>query len=106
MKLPRGWDGMRIGGDDMRLIDADTLPRHGQRKGIVYSRDIDTAPTIDAIPVETVCEMFGDEAPCNYGLFGVSVDYFMMSECGEWWDECDELYKNGYCHHGERKDDD
>ena len=23
----------------------------------------------------------------------------------KWWDECDELDENGYCHHGERKDD-
>lgn len=34
----------------MRLIDADALPRHGQRGGIVHWKDIDNAPTIDACP--------------------------------------------------------
>lgn len=33
----------------MRLIDAYALPRHGKRKGFVYSRDIDSAPTIDPV---------------------------------------------------------
>ena len=92
---------MRIGGDYMRLIDADALPRQTQiyefngkrmEKEIVSARFIDNAPTIDAIPVETVCEMFGNEAPCNYGLFGMSVDDFMMYECGEWCeDNCDQV---------------
>ena len=44
----------------MRLIDADTLPRHKQLESfgngqyenveIVYGNDIDNAPTIDAVP--------------------------------------------------------
>lgn len=87
----------------MRLIDADALwkefckseaieERYGS--GVLeITRDIiDNAPTIDAVPVETVCEMFGNEAPCNYGLFGVSVDDFMMSKCGKWCeDNCDKV---------------
>lgn len=32
----------------MRLIDADALPRHGNRGGLVYWKDIETAPTVDA----------------------------------------------------------
>lgn len=31
----------------MRLIDADALPRHGQRGGLVHWKDIENAPTID-----------------------------------------------------------
>lgn len=35
----------------MRLIDADALPRHGQRGGLVHWKDIENAPTVDAEPV-------------------------------------------------------
>ena len=35
----------------MRLIDADGLPRFGNRKGLVHSADVDNAPTIEAIPI-------------------------------------------------------
>jgi len=31
----------------MRIIDADALPRHGQRGGIVYWKDIEDAPIIE-----------------------------------------------------------
>lgn len=45
-----------------------------------------------AFPIEFICEMFGNEAPCNYGLFGVSVDDFMYSECGDWCESnCDKV---------------
>lgn len=89
--------------EEMRLIDADALKvdwydDYEMDDGDEYSYpyvsqyQIDNAPTIDAVPVETVCEMFGDEAPCNYGLFGVSVDDFMMSKCGKWCeDNCDKV---------------
>lgn len=33
----------------MRLIDADALPRHGQRGGLVHWKDIEDAPTIDIV---------------------------------------------------------
>lgn len=94
----------------MRLIDADAVAeaindeieiaaemgtheasvcKGGLIMGLAY---VNTAPTINAVPVETVCEMFGNEAPCNYGLFGVSVDDFMMSKCGKWCeDNCDKV---------------
>ena len=91
-----------------RLIDADApekelnnererfvaLDMKGAEHILVHSalRLLREAPTIDAVPVETVCEMFGNEAPCNYGLFGVSVDDFMMSKCGKWCeDNCDKV---------------
>ena len=43
----------------MRLIDADKLPRHGQRGGLVHWKDIENAPTVDA--VEVVKNMFKGE---------------------------------------------
>ena len=35
----------------MRLIDADALPRHGKRGGIVHWKDIENAPIIETVPV-------------------------------------------------------
>ena len=35
----------------MRLIDADGLPRFGDRQGLIHSADVDNAPTIEAIPI-------------------------------------------------------
>ena len=87
----------------MRLIDADALAMHlADWQLSACSDQYDTieeaidavagAPTIDAVPVETVCEMFGNEAPCNYGLFGVSVGDFMYSMCGDWCESnCDKV---------------
>ena len=37
-------------GKTMRLIDADALPRHGNRGGLVHWKDIENAPTI--VPVK------------------------------------------------------
>ena len=65
-----------------RLIDADELKGY-LMQSTAYAwvlHAIDNAPTIDAVPV------------------------VRCKDC-KWWDECDELDENGYCHHGERKDD-
>lgn len=35
----------------MRLIDADILPRHGNRGGLVHWKDIEDAPTVDGVEV-------------------------------------------------------
>ena len=32
-----------------RYIDADALPRHGQRGGLVHWKDIENAPSIDIV---------------------------------------------------------
>lgn len=32
-----------------RYIDADALPRHGQRGGLVHWKDIEDAPSIDLV---------------------------------------------------------
>ena len=88
----------------MRLIDADTLPRHEQLEPmgngkyenieVVYGDDIDNAPTIDAVPVVR-CKN------CKHRYITGSTTHYYV---------CDfmdaEYNDNGYCHHGERKDDD
>lgn len=38
----------------------------------------------DVVAIDTVSELFNNEAPCNYGIKGVSVDDFMYKECGDW----------------------
>ena len=43
--------GMERKGKTMRLIDADELPRFGHRGGLVHWKDIEDAPTIDAVEV-------------------------------------------------------
>lgn len=35
----------------MRYIDADNLPRHGKRGGVVYWRDIEAQPPADVVEV-------------------------------------------------------
>ena len=40
----------------MRLIDADVLPRHGKRGGLVRWQDIEKAPTVDAIQIDWIKE--------------------------------------------------
>lgn len=61
MKLPRAWGGMKIGGDYMRLIDADALAMYMADWQLSASSDqygiieeaidaVASAPTIDAVP--------------------------------------------------------
>ncbi len=40
----------------MRLIDADSLPRHGNRGGLVNWYDIEKAPTVDAVPMAWITD--------------------------------------------------
>jgi len=57
-----------------RYIDADALPRHGQRGGIVHWKDIEDAPSIDIVRCgeckywkSTVQMPNGTEVKCLYG---------------------------------------
>jgi len=57
-----------------RWIDADALPRHGQRGGIVHWKDIEDAPSIEIIRCgeckywkSTVQMPNGTEVKCLYG---------------------------------------
>lgn len=114
----------------MRLIDADALtvllhddidgldeefPNDKQVKpymcGVRMALSfIDTAPTIDAVPVEVVADMFG-EVPCNYAFCARQVDDFMYEQCDGWCeDKCGEVptiecWKRFFKAWVERKDD-
>ena len=56
----------------MRLIDADALPRHGQRGGLVHWKDIEDAPTIDRLQGEWIRDRYwsrGVGMGEEYGFF-------------------------------------
>ncbi|MBQ2649425.1 hypothetical protein IJI17_02140 [Candidatus Saccharibacteria bacterium] len=68
----------------MRLIDADKLPRHGNRGGLVHWKDIENAPTISPDKAEA----FVDEI-IGY-IFAYPDDDYMVMET-----LCRKLYKHG-----------
>ena len=75
----------------MRYIDADNLPRHGNRGGVVYWRDIEAQPTVDVVEVVRCkdCKWWdndGDAERCTHKYGGM-------------WAKSD-----GYCSYGERAD--
>lgn len=70
-----------------RYIDADALPRHGQRGGLVHWKDIEEAPTIDAVSVVRCKECVRRK---NNGFCLEHNRY--------------EKNDNGYCSYGERKE--
>lgn len=80
-----------------RLIDADALPRHGRRGGLVHWKDIENAPTIDAEPVVRCKD-------CKWG-----VDYYHEGDCYCLHPKCGLTYFDGswkfYCADGERRED-
>ena len=94
-----------------RYIDADNLPRHGNRGGVVYWRDIEAQPTADVVEVEKVNKIYEKLAdlfgiPCNYS----PCDEIMlesercMEDCGNIPDaECWRRYFEIVCN-GERKE--
>jgi hypothetical protein len=74
-----------------RWIDADALPRHGQRGGLVHWKDIEKAPSIDLVRCKE-CENhkvipFGENA-CFYWCF------FSRSP----------VDADGFCSYGERRE--
>ena len=58
----------------MRLIDADALPRHGKRGGLVLWASIEKAPTI-----KLVRHGRWEQKPDPYGFFD---EIPVCSECG------------------------
>ena len=84
----------------MRLIDADTLIQK-KRKGtignisgdFVAGFDIDTSPTIDAVPVVRCRE-------CRHRYTMNCSMYYECSQCGGQWDWTTD---DGFCDRGERK---
>ena len=64
----------------MRLIDADALPRHGNRGGLVHWKDIENAPTIDAVQVVR-CKDCMKQPTCNFTQYqGIMVFVHLQSE--------------------------
>ena len=74
----------------MRLIDVDELKKKafGKRGGLIHTKDIDDAPTVDAVPVahgywkavtddgidyKRICSCCGEEAP-----FDESEDIYLI----------------------------
>ena len=72
----------------MRLIDADKLPRHGGRGGIVHWSDIEKAPTVDAVPVR-----HGEWTRHVLGSTGYGTT--VMHQCSEC--ECMAISRFRYC---------
>ena len=78
------------------MIDADALVsmEATRKKGCAYIEDINNAPIIDAVPIVR-CKN------CKHRYITGSTTHYYV---------CDfmdaEYNDNGYCHHGERKDDD
>lgn len=57
----------------MRLIDADALPRHGNRGGLVHWKDIVDAPTIE--PMQWI--------PCSEMLPVEGESVLLCDRCGD-----------------------
>lgn len=98
MRLPRVWGGMRIGGDYMRIVDADALKKE-TGKWLTDPTDsrlladvIDNAPTIDAVPVVRCkdCRWWAKQEKSIQGRCALNGTY----PTGGW-----------YCANGEREED-
>ena len=76
----------------MKLINADALPRHGNRGGVVYWKDIENAPTVEVVRCKD----------CKYFDSGTDEDGKLFFKCLGW------VYggtsEDDFCSHGERKD--
>lgn len=89
----------------MRLIDADALPRFGNRKGLIHSSDIDNAPTVDAVEVVRCkdCKWWDEDDNDLYGYCMAMKHGYMSSN---WEIGIYRKYKgNFYCADGERRED-
>lgn len=63
-----------------RYIDADALPRHGRRGGLINWKDIENAPKVDAVKHGHWIAVNSDE------------EEYKCSECGD-----KEYYTCNYC---------
>lgn len=80
----------------MRLIDADKLPRHGGRGGIVHWSDIEKAPTVDAVHVVRCKD-------CKH--FEADLDGMTMYCANEIMPTVFVCTGQGYCSEAERKEE-
>ena len=71
----------------MRLIDADALimdyiTDDAENDSEIISRnDILNAPTVDAVDVETLMHIFGDDEPCNFNGWDDRTDDWCAEYC-------------------------
>lgn len=85
-----------------RYIDADKLPRHGNRGGLVHWKDIENAPTADVVEVVRCkdCKYWQDqeegivEVPICARIQSAPEENPLVMIIGE----------NGYCSYGERRE--
>ena len=88
----------------MRLIDADALPRHGQRGGLVHWQDIENAPTINAVPKQHLVNL-AYVTRCKDCIYS----HEKSNDDNEWvivcdiWDDLTADY--GFCAYGRKVDD-
>lgn len=71
-----------------RLIDADALPRHGNRGGLVRWSDIEEAPTTEIVycgDCKYSGAWFGHTMKCK--RFNVLIDEKFFCAMGEWREE-------------------
>ena len=87
----------------MRLIDADALPRHGKRGGLVHWKDIENAPTVDNTSLVTyLINHMTYVVRCKDCRFFEDEDEYGNCYCSEWGNI---TKANGYCHDAERRED-
>lgn len=110
----------------MRYIDADNLPRHGNRGGVVHWRDIEAQPTVDVVKVDkaqkeidywhdkaqsyeqTILKLSLNKADvvevvrCNDCKHGQSYNMFGSRYCLKHNDVA--VRDNDFCSYGERED--
>ena len=92
----------------MRLIDADALPRHGKRGGLVHWKDIENAPTVDNTALVTyLINHMTYVVRCKDCRWGTAVEHEFVQgadiRCTQ--HNCFTNH-DSYCSWGERREDD
>lgn len=87
----------------MRLIDADALPRHGQRGGLVHWQDIENAPTINAVPKQHLVN-WAHVTRCKDCIYWQDNNNgYPVDDCK--WKQDETPDPEDYCSWGDRKQD-
>ena len=84
----------------MRLIDADALPRYGNRGGLVNWYDIEKAPTVDAweyvydelIKVAMFIGIYDAKHGNKHFMYGISTVMEYIANCADKEDEFDAMF--------------
>jgi hypothetical protein len=76
-----------------RWINADTLPRHGQRGGLVHWKDIEEAPSIEIVRCSECKHQWREYKVCAHEANVVE------GVCGK------RAEDNDFCSYGDKRDD-